>query len=302
METERTKQLKADLALLGVTFIWGVTFVVVQNALADIGPYYFIGIRFMLAFLFLALIYWKYLPHINRATIAAGIIIGLALFGGYAFQTVGLQYTGAANAGFITGLSVVLVPIFTAITSRKMPGPIAAIGVLCSAVGLALLSLGVNFRLNYGDILVFFCAVCFAMHIILVSKYASHLNSVLLATIQIGTVSILSFLFGLGLETMPSQFTRPVWIAFLITAIPATSLALLMQNWAQKFTSATHTAVIFTMEPVFAAITAYFWANEILSSRQLIGCSLILIGMLMTELKGSSGDIEKSRPDKQGLA
>lgn len=285
----KAKQMRADLALLAVAFIWGATFVVVQDALDGIGPYYFLALRFLLAFLFLLAVFYKQFRLLDRATLTAGILIGLFLFGGYAFQTVGLQYTSAANAGFITGLSVVLVPVFSSLLTRRWPNFFVTGGVFGATAGLALLSLGNGFRVNYGDLLVFFCAVCFAMHIILVGHYAAHHNPVILTTIQIGVVSLISFLFGLGLETMPAHFTRPVWTAFLITAIPATSLAFLVQNKMQRFTSPTHTAIIFSTEPVFAALAAYLLAGEILTLRQLTGCALILGGMLLAELKGNPG-------------
>jgi len=281
-----SEQVKADLALLGVAFIWGVTFVVVQDALSDIGPYYFLAVRFLLAFLFLLIIFFKQFRRLDRETLTAGCLIGLFLFAGYAFQTVGLKYTSASNAGFITGLSVVLVPVFHALATRRPPNIFVAAGVFCAAAGLGLLSLGKNLQINYGDLLVLFCAVCFAMQIILVGHYASRHNPNLLAAIQIGIVSLVSFVFGAVTENMPAHFTRPVWVAFLLTAIPATSLAFLIQNKMQRFTSSTHTAIIFSMEPVFAALTAFFAAGESLSLRQAAGCALILGGMLLAELKG----------------
>lgn len=288
------EQVKADLALLGVAFIWGVTFVVVQDALSDIGPYYFLAVRFLLAFLFLLIIFFKQFRRLDRETLTAGCLIGLFLFAGYAFQTVGLKYTSASNAGFITGLSVVLVPVFHALATRRLPNIFVAAGVFSAAVGLALLSLGKNLQINYGDLLVLFCAVCFAMQIILVGHYASRHNPNLLAAIQIGIVSLVSFVFGAVTENMPAHFTRPVWVAFLLTAIPATSLAFLIQNKMQRFTSSTHTAIIFSMEPVFAALTAFFAAGESLTLRQAAGCALILGGMLLAELKGE-------REEEQGL-
>lgn len=285
---DQARQIKADLSLLGVAAVWGITFVVVQDALSGIGPYYFVAIRFALAFLFLSLVYYKKFGQINRQSLTAGIFIGFFLFGGYAFQTVGLKYTGAANAGFITGLSVVLVPLFTALGLRRLPAYYATFGVLCAAIGLGLLAINDSFTVNYGDVLVFFCAICYALHIIMVGRYATRLNPELLAIIQIGAVSVISFIFGLSLETIPAEFTRQVWIALLITAIPATALAFLIQNKVQRFTSTTHTAIIFAMEPVFAALAAYLFSNEVLSARQLIGCFLILAGMMTVELKGSS--------------
>jgi len=286
---ERHKQMKADLALLFVAFIWGVTFVVVQDALTSIGPYYFLAIRFFIAFAFLAVVYRRRLLNgLNKHSLFTGIFVGMFLFGGYAFQTVGLKYTGAANSGFITGLSVVLVPIISAILTKKAPTPAASIGVLCATAGLAFLSLGNNFQVNPGDVLTFFCAICFGMYIILVGRMAARYDAGLMATLQIGTVSLASFLFAVFFETLPAHFTRPVWTAFIITAIPATSLAFLVQNTVQKFTSPTHTAIIFTMEPVFAAISAYLLASQVLTPKQWLGCALILAGMLISELKAKS--------------
>ena len=283
------------MALLGVSFIWGATFVVVKNALSSIGPFYFLGTRFLLAFLFLLAIYWRSLPKISWSLLLAGCLIGIFLFGGYAFQTVGLQYTTASNAGFITGLSVVLVPVFHASLNRKAPGLSATAGIILSVLGLGLLSLEESWHLNPGDALVLLCAFCFALHIITVGHFAPSFHPPTLAIIQIGTVSLASFLLGAATETWPRHFTPSVWLALLLTAIPATALAFLIQNSVQRYTSATHTAIIFTTEPVFAAICAYLWSGEVLSLRQLVGCALILAGMLIAELKGEDRRCECGR-------
>lgn len=279
--------LKADLSLLAVTAIWGVTFVVVKDALDHIGPYYFLAVRFATACLFLCAIYFRQLAGITFKELRAGILIGFFLFGGYAFQTVGLKYTGAANAGFITGLSVVLVPLYITLNYKRLPSINLTVGALSAVTGLALLSLSDSLKFNYGDLLVFFCAVCFAGHIIMVGKFSSNLNPVMLTIIQIGTVSLISFVAAISLEKMPETIAGEVWWALLLTAVPATSLAFLIQNKVQKYTSTTHTAIIFTMEPVFAGLGAYILAGEILSPRQLAGCLLILAGMLAAELRGA---------------
>lgn len=288
MDYLRARQIKADLALLFVAFVWGSTFVVVQDALSGIGPFYFLTIRFTFAFLFLALVYRRHFKYLNWETVKIGAFIGLFLFGGYAFQTVGLKYTGPATAGFITGLSVVLVPVFSAIINRRLPDFYIALGVFSATIGLTLLTLqGGNYSLNYGDILVFFCAICFGSHIIAVGRYSSTYDPVLLAMIQIATVGLISFFVAQGTEILPSHFTRTVWFALIICSIPATSLAFLIQNSVQRYTSPTHTAIIFTMEPVFAAITAHLFSREILSWQQALGCVLILAGMLVAELKAA---------------
>lgn len=293
------RQLQADATLLGVTFIWGVTFVVVQNALASIGPYYFLAVRFGLAFLFLALIAWRHWRTTTWREITSGFLVGLFLFGGYAFQTMGLQYTSAANAGFITGLSVVLVPLFSALAAHRWPEPVAGLSAALACAGLALLSLGQGLTLNWGDILVFACAICLALHIIAVGHFAPSSRPLVFAAIQIATVATISSLIAPRLETWPGTFTGPVWIALAVTAIPATSGALLIQTWAQQFTSPTHTAIIFTAEPVFAALTAYLWAGQALGIKQLLGCALILGGMLLAELKPSQARPSPGCPQSQ---
>lgn len=281
------QQIRADLALLAVAFVWGVTFVVVQDALSGIGPYYFIGIRFAIAFAFLALVYWRRFTALKLDTLKAGCLIGSVLFAGYVFQTVGLQYTTASNAGFITGLAVVLVPLISSLVTKKLPALPAILGVASATLGLGLLSMGDNLTVNSGDILVFLCAICFAGHIILVGKYVHSHDPVLLALLQIGVVAVMGMGCGVALETLPAHFTQPVWIGLLVTAVPATALAFLIQNSVQKYTSPTHTALIFIMEPVFAAATGWLLAGEVLSSRQWVGCLLILFGMVVAELKDS---------------
>lgn len=226
----KRQQVKADLALLGVSFIWGATFVVVKNALSSIGPFYFLAIRFMLAFLFLLPIYRRSLSKLRLSHLSAGCLIGIFLFGGYAFQTVGLQYTTASNAGFITGLFVVLVPALHALLNRRAPGHPTTAGIMLSVLGLGLLSLKGNWHFNPGDVLVSLCALCFALHIIAVGHFAPSLHPPLLAIIQIGTVSLVSFFFGALAETWPRHLTSPVWLALLLTAVPATALAFLSQN------------------------------------------------------------------------
>ncbi|MCL6638654.1 MAG: DMT family transporter [Firmicutes bacterium] len=285
MEANRRRTLKADLALLGVTLIWGVTFTVIKEALAGIGPYYFLGIRFSLAGLFLVLIFVKRVVRLDRRTLIAGAFIGVLLFAGYAFQTVGLKYTSASNAGFITGLSVVLVPLMGAAMSRRLPGNGVKTGVAGAAGGLAALSLGDDLSIGYGDMLVSLCAVSFALQIILVGRYAPRHDPVNLAIVQIGTVAVASLTFAFFLESPPASLNGDVWAALLITALPATAIAFLVQNTVQKFTTPNHTAIIFTMEPVFAAACARLFWGEVMAGRQYAGCLLILAGMLIAELK-----------------
>ena len=280
----------ADFSLLLVAFVWGSTFVVVKWAIEDLPPLPFLAIRFALAFISLLPFLYFQKAHISKGTLLKGVALGGLLFSGYAWQTVGLQYTTASNAGFITGLSVVFVPVFVTITTRKLPNPGLILGVLCALIGLAFLSLGDRFQLNKGDLMVLICALSFALHIFFVGRYAPQSNATVLACVQIFTVSVLSGISSFFLPQPIMNFSTNVWFALLVTAIPATSLAFFVQSKMQQFTSPTHTALIFTMEPVFAAISAFFFAGEISTHRGLIGAALVLVGMLIAEFTGSETD------------
>jgi len=276
----------ADALLLLVALIWGLTFPAIKDALEGISPFTFLTIRFSIACLFLVVLYSKNMVKINRYNLKAGFLIGIALFLGYSFQTVGIQYTTASNAAFITGLTVVLVPIINILLTQKMPSKYAILGATSAAFGLGLLSLNSGFAINRGDFLIFLCAAAFASHILLVSNYAPNMDSTLLTIIQIGSVALFSGIIAGGLEKLPGSFSREVWIGLAICAIPATSLAYWIQNKVQQYTSPTRTAIIFSMEPVFGALFSYFWLGEVLTARGIIGCGFVLLGMLLAELKG----------------
>jgi len=280
---------QADLLLLAVAFIWGTTFVLVKEALGAITPIAFLAIRFTLAFFFLYAIYRPGRELWQGANLHAGVIVGIFLFAGYAFQTVGLKYTSAANAGFITGLSVILVPFFSIMLTKQLPNLYVVSGAAMAALGLTLLTLGPGLILQKGDLLVFCCACSFALHIIFVGRYAAKLNPTFLAMNQILTVGILSaaVVAASPAETLPAVWTNELWLALGITAFLATSLAFLVQNSVQRFTSPSRTAIIFATEPVFAALTAYTYGGEELTGKALLGAILVLSGILLAELKGN---------------
>ncbi|MDD4752787.1 MAG: DMT family transporter, partial [Desulfitobacteriaceae bacterium] len=211
------------------------------------------------------------------------------------FQTIGLQYTSASNAGFITGLSVVLVPFFSIYFSKKAPSLEATLGALMAAVGLGLLSLDETLHINTGDFLVFLCAISFALHIIFVGRYSPVHDTFLLVTIQVAAVAVLSSFGAFFFEPPLPALTGQVWVALLITAILATVVAFLVQNWMQKFTTPTRTAIILSMEPVFGALFAFLLLGEILSTQDWFGSSLVFLGMILAEvpLKKRLGKIIK---------
>ncbi|MBO8170543.1 MAG: DMT family transporter [Bacillaceae bacterium] len=288
------KHVIADFSLLMVAFVWGATFVLVQNAIAFLPPLTFNAVRFLMAsgflFMLLALFYKKQLKAINKKLVFSGIILGIWLFGGYGFQTIGLQFTTTSKSAFITGLSVVLVPVLGIFILKQLPKLPAVIGVIIATVGLYLLTLGESLDINPGDVWSFFCAVSFAMQITLTGKYAPHFPSLALALIQITTVGVISAMGGFLFEDWQKAFdpqimgTPEVFWALIITVIPATALAFLVQTQAQKFTTATRVALIYAMEPVFAAIAAFLWTDEVLTAKAILGCLGIFTGMILAEM------------------
>ncbi len=277
----------AELSMLFVALVWGTTFVIVKNALADIEPFLFLGLRFIVAFLFIALLSYKQLRQISWSTIFYGCIIGLFLFVGYTFQTIGLMYTSSSNAGFITGLSVVLVPIIYAFLQKSLPDLKTTISVILALMGLFLLSVQSNtFALGYGDSLVLICAFGFAFHIIAVDRYSHQHNPIAITCVQILFVGLLCMGIGLATEPWPAKFTTNAIQAIIITSILATSLAFLFQNSMQKYSTPTRFALVLATEPVFAAAAGFCWAGEVFTERQLFGACLILLAMFVAILKG----------------
>lgn len=284
----------ADLSLLLIAFIWGTTFVLVQNAISTMEPFAFNGLRFFIAFIILSislLLFQKnQLQFLNKKIILAGLLLGFWLFLGYATQTLGLLYTTSSKAGFITGLSVVLVPLFSFLLLKQKPSFPAVIGVSIATIGLFLLTMTDIAALNIGDFFVFICALGFAMHIIFTGKFSEQFPSLLLTTIQILTVAVLSTICSFIFEDynkmlqINTLLEPSVILALFITSVFATALAFFAQTRFQKYTTPTRVALIFAMEPVFAAMTGYFWANERLSLSALIGCLFIFLGMVFAEL------------------
>ncbi|MDK2801213.1 MAG: hypothetical protein PWP27_376 [Clostridiales bacterium] len=284
-----SKQIKADLTLLLITVVWGSTFVLMKNALDDIPTLKFLSIRFSVAFIALILIFNRKLLKVNRRSLFYSCILGTLLYGGLGFQVAGLNYTAASKSAFITGLSVVLVPIFSAFILKKMPKLPAVIGVGLAFIGMVLLTSGISLSFNFGDFLTLLAAVCLAFHIIFIDKFTNSEDSIILGVFQIGFAAAISIIVAFIFEVRPVIYSGDVIVAILVTAIPATALALVVQTVVQKFTSPTHTALIFIAEPVFGAIFAFLIPNELglretLSIQGIIGCGLILLGMLISEI------------------
>lgn len=290
-----SRQLRADLVLLVVTAIWGGTFVMVKDAVTDYPVFAFLAIRFALATAVSAPVaYWSGRQRRLQtgmspgstpvSTVCAGLLLGVFLFASYGLQTSGLQLTTPAKTGFITGLSVVIVPLLAWALWRKKPPVATAWGVGLATIGLGLLALRDDLSIHRGDLLVLGCALALAFHILTTSLFAPRMNPLRLLALQMLTVSVLCGVAALVWERPLTVPSPSVWLAAVITGVFASAFAFGAQTVAQQFTSATHTALIFVAEPVFAALFSTLVGREALPPRAWVGCGLILAGMATSEI------------------
>lgn len=269
---------RAHLALVVAAFFFGTTFLVVKDAVDDAGPIAFLAARFGIGTLAL----W---PFARRAPSTPGlardgVIVGAALLAGYVFQTIGLQYTSASASAFITYLLVAFVPLLAALKLRRPPtGPTVA-GVVLACVGLWLLT-GARPTLGRGELLTVGCAIAFALHVVLLADHsrrhaAVRLNMAQLAVVAVGCVVPGMFLGGYS-------FPLTSWVAAAFTGVFASAFALGMQIWAQARVEPSTSALVLTLEPVFAAVLGYV-TGERLGWVGAAGAALILAGVLVSEL------------------
>jgi drug/metabolite transporter (DMT)-like permease len=286
------KRWQADLTLGIVALIWGSTFVTVQNALDAVGPLTFVAWRFMLASALLIALFHRRLRAITRQEALSGGLLGVWLAGGYIFQTIGLQTTTTAKTGFITGLSVVIVPVLATVLLRRPPGRWPVVGIAAATVGLAVLSLNRDLSVSAGDLWVLACALMFALQIVTVARFSPQYDPIRLSVAQIAAVAVLATGSAFTFETPAIDLPVETWGAIAFTGVVATALVYSLQVYVQRFTTPTHTALLFSLEPVFAALFGWWLAHEALGAKELIGCGMILAGMIVAEL----GDQHEAEP------
>ena len=296
-----SQRLRADLALVICALIWGATFVVIKDALADMSVIAYIAVRFGIAAVLMAIIYWRAVRALTLREVWAGAQIGIFMFAGYMFQITGLRWTTPSKAAFVTGMYVVFVPIVQAIFGRRRISVWIWAGALAALAGLYFLSVppeGLG-KLNRGDPIVFGCAVMFAFHMIFISRNVKKYSVASLSFLQVATAAVLATVLvpiaaAAGWEQPKMVWTRYVIFAVAATAIGATVVCFSLQTWAQKHTSASRAAILLTLEPVFAAVTSVTLGGERIGARMLLGAALIFGGILVAEWLGSS----EAHPDE----
>ncbi len=278
------KRVCADAGLLFVAIIWGLTFPVVKSALHYVSPFAFNSVRFFLAFLL-------FLPFLKRKEFKAGFAIGSATFIGYAFQTVGLEYTTATNSGLITSLYVVLTPaVAYALYKEKMTN-FELFSVVLAFSGVYLLTGYTGF--NYGDLLTLLCSIAFAFEIAMISKYAKMLNPLSLAGWQVFAVGILSA-FATPLFTEKFEVNEVVAVSLLVTAILATFVAKILQNYLQSYTKSVDAGIILSTEGIFSHLFGALLLNEKLVLTQYIGVLLMVLAVILVSTSGEVRELRGS--------
>lgn len=272
-----------ELALIGIAAVWGLTFTMVQNAIADIPVMTFLAYRFLPASLIVAFIFRSEVRVLTRTALRSGCIMGVFLTAGYIFQTVGLLFTTASNAGFITGMFVVLTPLFGMIFLRQRAGWYAWVAAAVSAFGLYLLS-GVGGGDLFGDSLVFGCACSFAFHILATDRATKNHHIGVLLAVQLGVAGVFSLVVATVMGDLAAPRGVTVWSALALTSLVASALGFFVQSYAQRHAPPARTAVILASEPAFAGLFAFVIAHERFTAFDWTGAVLILGAIVFVEL------------------
>jgi drug/metabolite transporter (DMT)-like permease len=275
------KENRAISALIGASFLFGATFVVVKSALDDIEPLAFISWRFLIGAVILA---GLAVPK-GRLIWQHGSLAGLALFAGYALQTAGLQFTSASNSALITGMYVVFTPFLAASFSRRVPSPWVVGGAVVAFAGVALLTGIEDMSLGTGDLLTVGCALAFAFHIVALARYAHQHPVIPFTTVQLAVTTLLAFPASWILEGSVPLPDRTVWGALALTGIGVTAGAFLLQIWAQTVVGASTAAVVLAAEPAFGVATAWVVLGERLTTPGWIGAALIVVAIYVVITK-----------------
>lgn len=277
------KRLQADLMLLAVTAGWGSSYLFMKQGLESLQEFNLIALRFGIAFCLAFLALRRQLSAPGPELLRAALLLGTLLFGVFAAILFGIRSTSTANAGFLVGLTVVFVPLFSSLRRRRFPAPGLFCGVCLSLAGIALLTLHGSLAIGAGDLLCMGGAVFYALHILATGFFAHRHDALSLGVLQLGVVALWGALGTVFWETPRLPSSHGAWAAILALSIVCSAIGFVVQTVAQKHTTPSHTGLIFSLEPVFAALFAFAFASETLSPQGYLGAALVLCGILSAE-------------------
>lgn len=284
-------------ALILVTVIWGGGFVASDIALESMKPFQIMMVRFLLASVLMGVISRGQRKSEEKlkdraGAIKAGVLMGVTLFMGFAFQIIGLQYTTPSKNAFLTALNVVIVPFIAFVILKKKIGAKGIIGAVMSVLGVALLSLNENFTVSLGDGLTLFCAVGFAFQIFFTSEFVKKYPASVLNTVQMFTAFVLSAISLMIFGENDFQVTTQGWLSALYLGVVSTTICYLLQTACQKYIDETKAAIILSMESVFGTIFSILILHEVVTVRMVIGCAVILAAVIISNMSETSEKIE----------
>lgn len=280
-----SKQRKADLLLVIVTAFWGTSYYLTDLCLNDLPPMCLNAFRFLAAFLVLGIILRKNLCNLNRVTVHYSLLVGIALTGTYVFYGYGVSRTSLSNAGFICALAVVITPVLAFFIHRTKPGCKLFWCLLLCTAGLGMLTLNDNFLPAAGDIICLGVSICYAIDLLLTEKAVKQpeVDPLGLGVCQLGVVGIITLVLSVILEQPHLPTTSVTWAAALFLGVMCSGVAFVIQSVQQQYTTASHVGLIFTLEPVFSSVVAYFFAGEVLKFRSYAGMGLMLLSLVLME-------------------
>jgi len=292
------QKYKGELILLLITLFWSATFVIVKESLANISSMLFVGFRFLIAGLILLPIVIRKKIRWEGVNLKFPIVLGILLFLGFATQTIGLRFTSATKSAFLTGTAVIIIPILQTIIEKRKPKIGSVIGVVIVLLGILLLSGGNSFftlledlvaNFSFGDGMTLLCAFFFALYVVYLDVLSNQYNFWLLLMIQIVVTTILAFSFAVifnvaDFEAIKLEFSPQLGFGIMYTAIFATLATTALQTKYQKLVTPTKAGIVYSFEPIFAAVIAYMAVGERITTFGLIGASFIFMGLIISEV------------------
>ncbi len=296
------KQLRADMLLVLVTLCWGVSYYLMDVSLTDMGPFTLNAYRFLGAFVIGGLLSLRKLKGVNKQTLKYSLLIGSVLVFVYVGATFGVKYTTLSNSGFLCALTVIFVPIIEILVLRKKPQKKIIFAVTMSLIGIMMLTLKDDFSINManlrGDLLCILGATAYAIDLILTEKAVSHeeVDAFQLGVFQLGVTGVYMLAMSFIFEQPHLPTTPMIWGSVIFLSIFCTGVAFIVQAIAQQYTTAAHVGIIFTLEPVFAAVVAYFFAGEVLTVKSYLGAVIMMAALFVTEIDFSGKKREHDEP------
>lgn len=285
MVTSLSLQGKANILMVIVTMFWGLSYTFMVMGLESLEAFNVVALRCLIAFIIAGLIFLPKMLRVNIKTILYASIQGFLLFTIFALSLLGLKTTSAGNAGFILSLTVVLVPIMTSFIEKRLPSRAVSFAVVATMIGITVLTLKESLTFQTGDLLVAIAAVCYSIYLILNSKFTKNVESISYGVYQLGIAGLFGAVFTVMFESPMFPSNSSSWIAVLGLGIICTAFCFIAQAVVQQYTSPTHTGLIFSLEPIFAALFAMIFLGEGLTAQLVIGGAFILIGNTVAQLE-----------------